>query len=449
MRELFTKFILLPVTDIIKRQKVTKYFNQYQGLLTKSRAEVEEIQNMKIRDLVNHAYNNTVYYREVFDNLGLKPQDIKEKQDLQLIPCLTRDILQDRFNDLIDRNSRYKGVTKGSSSGSTGKPVFYLHDEYSSSAGAAAQYFGWYLSGYRFGHKGLHIWGNPTIVKNIWSKPSSKLKSKLYNHYKFPAYQLSSTKKFEELYHIIEKGKFKFLDGYSNTIYLLAVYLDNHNISLNGIKNVFTTAENLHEYQRELIEKRIGTVYDNYGCGEITGIAYETGYGKGYAIMDTHVTIEFDAENPTNDGNFPLIITNLDSRAMPMIRYKNGDLGRPVDKNQTSELPLSFLQTISGRTSDIIKLPGGGSLVVPSFFGSVLLKEIRSIRQYQVVRVLENELIIKFVLHNQLTFQEHQTIRENLDNYLQGEIGYSIQIVDKIEQEANGKYKLMIDRTQK
>lgn len=447
MRELIIKNMLLPLIDFSKSQMVSSYFKQYYKLHNKSREDVLDFQNRKIRQLISHAYENTVYYRQLFDNIGLQPKDIQTKEDLIKIPPLTREIIQTRFDDLRDQKNKYRSVSKGSSSGSTGQAVFYLHDEYGSSAGIAAHYLGWHLAGYRFGHKGLHIWGNPAIVKKVWNKRSSKIKSWFFRHYKFPAYKLTEEGKFNELIDILLKEKFEFIDGYTNAIYLLAVHLEKSNLHLEGIKYVLTTAENLHDHQRTLIEKRIGPVFDEFGCGEIMGIAYQNKHQNGYTIIDPHVAVEFDLDSKADDGSYPLMITDLDNKVMPLIRYMNGDLGVPGESDENPVLPFSTMKSVSGRSSDIIKLPEGGSLVVPSFFGSVLLKEVSSIKQYQIEKVSENKLVVKFVINSEFTKKDQQTIKNALDEYLGGQLLYEIKIVDHIQVNPNGKFKLLLDKT--
>jgi phenylacetate-CoA ligase len=132
---------------------------------------------------------------------------------------------------------------------------------------------------------------------------------------------------------------------------------------------------------------------------------------------------------------------------MPLIRYKNGDMGIPGTHFEDAILPLSSMASVSGRTSDIIELPKGGRLVVPSFFGSVLLKEINSIRQYQIEKVASDKLIIKLVVKEQLSKKDDLTLKNALDEYLAGQISYEIKVVDYIAVSPNGKFKLLVDKT--
>jgi hypothetical protein len=103
--------------------------------------------------------------------------------------------------------------------------------------------------------------------------------------------------------------------------------------------------------------------------------------------------------------------------------------------------------SISGRQSDVVTLPNGGALSVPSFFGSVLLKEISSIRQYQVEKIAHDHIRINFVVNEALTDKDSKIIHDALDEYLGNSINYSIKVVDSIAVSKTGKFKLLIDRT--
>jgi phenylacetate-CoA ligase len=326
IRQRVSKIIATDVQDKLKGLLVSKYYKELKRCLGLSSREVNELQNEKIKKLIHHAWKNVSYYDHLFESENINPDLIKSAEDLNRIPPLTREIIQEHFDELIDKNTSYKRVSKGSSSGSTGQAVSYMHDEFGVSSGKAAHFLGWELGGYQFGDKGLHIWGNPAIVKNVWSKPSSKIMSKLTRIDKFAAFQLTENGRFDQLVETINKNKYDFIDGYTNAIYLLANFIEKNNLKVHKLKYVLTTAENLHDYQREVIERVLGSVFDEYGCGEITGVAYQNKFQPGYAVIDPHVVVEYDKSFSDSSGSHPLIITNLDNMVMPLIRYKNGDM---------------------------------------------------------------------------------------------------------------------------
>jgi len=446
IRKFVTKNISLPLYDYAKGLKVRKYYKFYKETLKWSRSEIKEYQFQKLKKLLIYAYENTNFYANRFKENNLTIDSIKSIEDLSKIPPLTRTDVQANIDDLIAKNFNLKKAYKGASSGSTGQPVFYYHDTNALAAGQAAHYLGWSLAGWEFGDRGLHIWGNPTVVNYEWKKFSSKLKAIFFNYDKFAAYKLIEAEKFEELLYLIKKRDYIFLDGYTNAIYLFAKYVKEKDIKLRKFKYIFTTAENLHDYQRDLIKDVLGPIYDEYACGEILGVAYECKFCKKYHITDPHVVVEFDNKIVTNDGSKSLLITDLDNYAMPLIRYQNGDLA-VQEKENNCKIRYNSISSISGRTSDIINLPEGGNLVVPSFFGSTLLKRLDNIIQYQIERVRKDKIIVKLVVNDNFNDTDKAKISISLKKYLKDKINWELKIVDKIPINKSNKFKLLIDKT--
>jgi hypothetical protein len=95
----------------------------------------------------------------------------------------------------------------------------------------------------------------------------------------------------------------------------------------------------------------------------------------------------------------------------------------------------------------MITMPDGGMLSVPSFFGSMLLKKVNGLKQYQVEKVSENMLHINLVTNERFTPADLNTIESALGEYLSGRIGYQIRTVDSIDISKSGKFRLVIDRT--
>lgn len=438
-------FIYLFPFDILKSTKVLSNYRTFKNQFSWKKDNVEQYQLKKLKLLLEYAYVNNEYYRGVFKMLNLTPNDFKSIKDLEKLPILTRnDLIQNR-ETLISKGYDKKALKKGSSSGSTGSPVVYYHSQKSSSAGKGAHYTGWSLSPWKFGMKGLHIWGNPNTVKNEWQKPFSRLKAKFWRQHKFPAYTLSEKGKFQELYDICLKEKYTYVDGYTNAIYLFSNYLFENNLSLPSIQFVLPTGENLQDFQKQKIEKTLGPVYDTYGCSEINGIAHVCKYCGNYHIIDPHVIVEYGQSIDRTSNEKPLIITDLDNYAFPLIRYENGDFG--VSSFDKCKIPFNSMKSVSGRVSDIVKLPNGGVLSVPSFFGSMLLKKVSGIKQYQIVRDKPDHLIIKIVKDSSFSEKNHDVLSNAIHEYLNNSIKWDIEYPNKIEISENGKFKLLVDLT--
>src|SRR5437773_12390 len=68
------------------------------------RARLEEHQNCELRALAKHCYANVPYYRQLFRTLGIGPDDIRCKEDLQRLPLLDKDTIRANADTLLAGN---------------------------------------------------------------------------------------------------------------------------------------------------------------------------------------------------------------------------------------------------------------------------------------------------------------------------------------------------------
>jgi len=76
--------IVLPFSDSVLGYSISKHLNFLQKSQWWSESELKEFQNEKLRALIKHAYENVPYYNELLKKLKLKPDDIKNTNDLSL-----------------------------------------------------------------------------------------------------------------------------------------------------------------------------------------------------------------------------------------------------------------------------------------------------------------------------------------------------------------------------
>lgn len=62
----------------------------------------------ELKKIIKHAYETVPYYTRIFNELKIKPEDIKEISDLKKIPYLTKQIIYDNKDELISK--QYKKI---------------------------------------------------------------------------------------------------------------------------------------------------------------------------------------------------------------------------------------------------------------------------------------------------------------------------------------------------
>ncbi len=435
--------------DKMKNTRVKYYLELYKSSLYWSKDKIESYQVKRIHELLEYAYDSSPFYKKRFNDAGFNYEKFRYLDQLKNIPPLTRKDIQENLNNIVSRYFDLEKCKKGSSSGSSGHPVIYYHDSDDFSASRAAGIFSKILGGYKLGDKWLNIWGNPTAVNIEWKKLNSRISKIIFNECRFPAYKLSTEKTFKKLAKLVLTKKPEFIYGYTNAIFLLSDYIRKNSIKIDFIRGVFTTAENLHSYQRINIGKYLGKVYDQYGSSEINGIAAETLYNEAYYIIAPHVFVEYGDIVDKEVGTRKLMITGFDNKVLPFIRYENGDLGVPYENKSNPDINYPEMKSVEGRVSDIIRLPGGGSLVVPSFFGSRMLKNVNGITRYQIVKRTENKIEINLLTNDDFKDVYKGLIFSTLDEYIPSELKYELVFNQQVITSENNKFKLFVDMTAK
>ena len=85
--------------------------------------ERKKLQSEKLVKQVKHVYENVKYYRNLMDEKGVKPEDIKGIDDLHKLPFLTKADLRDAYPYGLLAKPLEDCVRIHSTSGTTGRRV--------------------------------------------------------------------------------------------------------------------------------------------------------------------------------------------------------------------------------------------------------------------------------------------------------------------------------------
>jgi len=208
---------------------------------------------------------------------------------------------------------------------------------------------------------------------------------------------------------------------------------------------VLTTGESLAPDVRELLVSTFAApVADIYACNEAGDVAWQCLEGAGYHINADNVIVEvLRDDEPVGEGEIgEIAITNLNRYAMPIIRYKNGDLAKLTGESCPCGCRLPMIAEIAGRTGEDIFLPGGK--VMP---WNQLKSQMNhpQIRQFQLVQTSDGSLTVKYVPESGADTSQMKTLL--LDRYrklLGPSVAIEVEAVDEIPPAASGKSKLVV-----
>ena len=161
---------ILFLINVLNKSNVYKYNKTLGKSQFWSQERIESYQNNRLRKLIYHSYSTVPYYRDLFDNLSLKPSDINSKEDLKKLPILTKEDIRINFPKRIVSKLFEKRAIKISSSGSTGEPLQYLINKEAYEMNFSTKLRGWSWSGWNFGENYAKISNHPRngIFKNLY-----------------------------------------------------------------------------------------------------------------------------------------------------------------------------------------------------------------------------------------------------------------------------------------
>ena len=426
----------LRILDLAKHTTINPFYESYMKMLHWDRERAVKFRDQRVQELITHAYSHVPYYRNLMQQHGITPAQIQTAADLQLVPVLDKEIIRANQQSLLADNVSKEKLHQSSSSGTTGVPVTYYHDDRGISAGIASGYALWSMSGWKPGDRHVHIWGNTSSIKR-WNTWSSRMKNKLVNQKNVPSFFLDNPDQLRSVSEEIRKFNPSTIEGYSTAVYTLAQYFRETKQNIPGLKQVFTTAENLEDYQRTLIEDVLAPASDLYGCGEIMGIAARPVNDERYYIFEPHVVIE--TADSGIDGMKDILVTDLDNYGMPFIRYKVGDMIDDIYQPDASSVyPLPHFKKIMGRTSDVITLPGGKRFHPVNIFGGTLFRKFPGITRHKVIW---DGSALKFIFEAEDLPDKNELTRQLELLLAQYEVPFTTEFVKKILPGTNGKYR--------
>ena len=421
--------IVFPITDKVMGMYITKWYRQICKMQSWPENDVVCWQNEQLQKLVHHAYNHTRYYKRVFDELRLKPSDIKNADDLRQLPIVTREIIRKYYDEFIPDNLSKIKYRKASTGGTTGVPMKYYCDENTWGYVTAAKIYAWKTTGFHYGDKFVALGS-----ASLFSKKPSLLR-RLYDGLR-NEYALNSVNLTDDLcakyIDFIKKQRIKYIYGYAASIYILTKYVVEHNIDMTQIKAVFTTSEHLTDDYRKLMEDTYQCrVMDCYGAKDAGITAYEIERGK-YHVGYNVITELVDC---IDDNTGTVLTTNLLNYSFPLIRYQFGDDVTFTD--ETAGYNGKVISNVVGRTSDVMRLSNGHNLTSTGF--SMIIKQF-NVKAFEIVQL--GDLDVKLSLQvddNKFTKEQEDEIVKTILKYLGEDCNLLVEYVKEFAPLPNGK----------
>jgi phenylacetate-CoA ligase len=348
---------LFGITQTLRKSRSLELLQEIRSMPFCSREEILAGQLRRLGSLLRLAEAHVPYYRELFRTLGMRSADIRTLDDFAKLPILTKDIIRERFNDLVREDIPKTNLMAASSGGSTGVPLNFYRDRSVLDCQDAATYRNLLQAGWRPGGMIGFFWGWDQQLYQM-SHWEFEVRQRLRRQYQFDPFH-SGQKDMDQWLRKWRRIKPTVAFGYASTIARFARHIEERSEQVRPLRGVFTTAEKLYQPQREVISRVFGChVYDCYGSSEVANIASECPHGRMHVNTD-FVVLEIDANDVAKDETPSFLVTSFCNQVMPFIRYRNGDCGELVEGNCDCGNQFPVMRLNVARVSDNFVFPDG------------------------------------------------------------------------------------------
>ena len=421
--------VMAPVSDLLFHTHLGSWYHRLRRMLTWRPEEIVEWQNTRLKQLISNAYQYSPYYHGLFDSLSLNPADIRTMEDLEKIPPLTKEIIREHYDDILLKGKKGLSYKHTSTGGSTGNPTRYVKDNDSWGFDNAFNILMWKQTGYRYGDKFLALGSSslfPTAKRSILHDVYYSLKGKI----PFNAMNMSE-ERMDECIRVIKRHRIHYIYGYASSIYLLARHVEkNHLQSEVSIKACFPTSEILTELYRSTIERAFGCIVsDMYGAhdGGIVAHNVSGGFKVGYNCI---------VQSADGSGGGTALLTDVTSTSFPFIRYELGDELTLGDGYNEHYFNGQVLDSVVGRTSDIIRLENGRILTGPGY--TVLFSKL-NVKAYRLFKSGPMEITVVVVKAPSYSDKDAGLIVDTMHKHAGEDCKIILEYADAIETRKNGK----------
>jgi phenylacetate-CoA ligase len=355
-----------------------------------TREQIDALQVERLQATIRHCMNSP-FYKKKFEEMGIKPEDIKTPADVRKLPFTTKQDLRDNYPFGLASVPLEKCVRLHSSSGTTGNPTVVLHSQ-----------------------KDLDEWAN-AVARCLWMvglRPTDIFQnSSGYGMFtgglgfQYGAERLGMLTVPAAAGNTLRQIKF-ITDFGTTAIHAVPSYLtrikevmDQQGIDPRKdtkLKVLAIGAEPHSEEQRKRIENMFGVkAYNSFGMSEMCGpgVAFECKEQNGLHFWEDYYIVEIvDPETlePVPDGEIAqLILTTINREAMPLIRYRTRDLTRVLGRTCPCGRNHIRLDRMKGRSDDMMVLRGVN--IFPIQIEKILMKFKELTTNYLITLTTDND----------------------------------------------------------
>lgn len=417
-----------------------------------SRSQLRRWQEERLGSLYRRAWKHIPFYRERWEEQGLRPDDVRSLDDISRLPVVSK---RDFESDLAAHppfgtyQGDFSAIRVQASSGSSGnpKPFFQTRNDWEVITNLWSRRF--YAQGVSARDIFQVVFTYSLFIAGFTATEGAMKLGALV----VPAGSGAVTPS-ERQVRLLSAWGATVIAGTPSYVLHLADVAERIGMDLKQdfkLRIGTHTAEPMTEAARRSIEARWGVkAYDNFGSVETGAPTFECPEQNGYHINEDAYIFEIldrDALTPVEPGqDGVVVVTSLFKEAAPVIRYNLEDISSIIDDSCPCGRTFRRLMKIKGRVSEMLKVRGVP--FYPTAVEGVLENFPELTREYRlIVDRVERQDRVTVQVERRSNANEENSLRERLERALKvttglamdtellapGELSRSLKVEDRIK----------------
>ncbi len=411
--------------------------------------------NEKIKKVVIEAYNTVPMYYKIRGTKNINIESILQEGKWSDLPIIDKNTVVSEGSSSLSSASIPLLLTNelisGRTSGSTGKymEIFWNRSDYNKSMLPL-----WYYRNKYYSIKPDDKMCFFFTIHKVGEEEEQCIREK--NTLGFSKSNLDMDK-LAKIYIEIKEYSPKWLLLQPSMGALLCECMDRFSLEpIESVKYIEFSGEILTDEIRKNIKSHFQCqIANQYGSNEFNSIAYECPYGNMHIMNENvHVEVLDDNNKEVFEEKGEVCITSLTNKAMPLIRYRLGDIAKKISNVSCScGNKNHMIELLSGRTNDLILCSNGSKINVYSLVRGIdNINYITDgiVKQFQIVQNDIDNFTIKLVVDDEDELFYEDNIKENFisslidENIKYADFNFEFY-TDLFPDDVTGKYKYFIN----
>lgn len=337
------------------------------------------------------AARDVPYYRDLFRALRFNPARVADDpRYLEELPYLTKEIVREQGARLLSERFTPAQLHVRRTGGSTGPSALVYYSTPALDWTAAINLVALEWAGKRRQDVELHLASRFPETFPWRDRLKECVKCLALNRHNAFTDDWEPAA-LERLWQKICRVRPYLVQGHPSSLYALALHLRDRGRDGRGILRVFeSTGEALDQKKRETIEGVLGCrVLNRFGNAEFGIVAYES-LDRRDRRLQLFDCVVWPEQIEHESGRPELVLTGLLNEAMPLVRYRTGDLAQVLMTDDGL-----VLEEITGRVHDVVSI---GNRRYPTHFIQDVLDRIGGIDEFQVEPRPGQPLLLRLVV---------------------------------------------------